>query len=152
MTKKESGYIALISAIVISSLLLIITFTANFSSFFARFNILDSEYKKVSTGLAEACAETAILEIAKNPAWSPDVNGTCVGVGDPCPGGPKVCKICSSINAGGNDFEIKTRASYGNPDKAYTNLVVNVTRSATDVRVNSWEEVGTYLGPDCPLP
>lgn len=138
---KEYGYIALISAIIITALLLIITFTVSFSSFFARFNILDSEFKKVSTGLAEACAETAILELARGNTPADD---TCVNVGDPCPSGPKVCKICHVENLGSNQYDIKTRAVY---QGATTNLLVNVTITTIDVITNSWEEVAWATCP-----
>lgn len=138
---RGEGYIALISAIIITALLLIITFTVSFSSFFARFNILDSEYKKVSTGLAEACAETAILELAKGNILADD---TCVNVGDPCPTGPKVCKICHVENLGSSQYDIKTRAVY---EKATTNFLINVTTTTSDVIVNSWEEIGTASCP-----
>lgn len=142
---RGEGYIALISAIIISVLLLIITFSVSFSSFFARFNILDSEFKKVSSGLAEACVDTAILEIAKGNDPPDD---TCVNVGDSCPAGPKICKICE-VNSSGSNYEIKTRAAY---KKSFTNFVVNVTKTATDVDVNSWEEVADYTGVDCLVP
>lgn len=144
--KVGGGYIALISAIIISVLLLIITFAVSFSSFFARFNILDSEFKKVSSGLAEACVDTAILEIARE---TPVADNTCVNVGDSCPAGPKICKICQVTSlAGPGQFEIKTRAAYKN---SFTNFVVNVTRTATDVDVNSWEEAADYTGVACPV-
>ncbi|MDP3741158.1 MAG: hypothetical protein Q8R08_02405 [bacterium] len=148
-TTNQTGYIALISAIIISALLLIITFYVNFSIFFARFNILDSEYKKISVGLAEACADTAILEIAKE---TPVADNTCVNVGDSCgpPPGPKTCKICQIRPlAGPGEFEIMTRAGY---QDSVTNFVIDVTRSSTNVTVDSWEEVASYSGVSCPLP
>ncbi len=143
------GYIALISAIIISVLLLIITFAVSFSSFFARFNILDSEYKKVSSGLAEACVDTAILEIAKDDIPTDD---TCVNVGDACSSpdpNRKTCKICQVREPSTDNFEIMTRAAY---KKSFTNFFVKVTRTPTDVDVNSWEEVPDYTGVACLVP
>lgn len=136
--KSSSGYIALISVIIICAVLLIITFTVSFSGFFARYNIFDSENKKISVGLAEACVDTAILEIAKGndvPA------GTTVTVGD----STKVCKICEVTGAA--QKIIKAKAIYG---KAYTNLTVAVTPNASDVTIDSWEEVPT--NSSCVIP
>ncbi len=148
LTKKEGGYIALISAIVISAVLLIITFSANFSSFFARFNILDSEYKKVSVGLAEACVDIAMLEIAKGNTPADD---TCVNVGDSCPGDinqtKRICKICEVDEPTTDKFEIKTKAVY---QKSATNLLVKVTKSPTTTDVTAWEEVTGNAG--CTIP
>ena len=134
----QGGYIALISAVIISSLLLIITFTVNFSNFFARFNILDSEYKKVSTGLAEGCADTAILELSKDNAWQPN-GGTgdlLVSIDD------KSCKICEVENVGSPTI-IRTRAVH---QKAYTNLEVTVTANGSTITVDSWLETPNYAG------
>ena len=139
----QGGYIALISAVIISSLLLIITFTVNFSNFFARFNILDSEYKKVSTGLAEGCADTAILELSKDNAWQP--NG---GAGDMLVSiENKSCKICEVSNSGAQKI-IRTRAVY---QKAHTNLEVTITANGSNITVDSWLETPNYAGT-CPIP
>src|SRR5260221_11521416 len=62
---NESGFIALISAIIISLILITITVILNLAGYFGRFNILDAEYKETSIGLAEASVDTAILEISK---------------------------------------------------------------------------------------
>src|ERR1035437_3862474 len=64
--KNDSGFIALMSAIVMSAILLLIASTLSFTGFSGRLNILDSEYKEKSSALAEACMDTAILKIANN--------------------------------------------------------------------------------------
>ena len=76
--KSQEGFIALISAIVISFLLITITVALNFVGFYGRFNILDSEYKETSVGLAEACADSAMLQLVQGIMPLP---GTIVTVG-----------------------------------------------------------------------
>lgn len=65
-TRQPDGYIALISAIIIASILLGLSFEVSTAGFFSRFNVLNSEFKRVSLALAEACANTAFLKLAQN--------------------------------------------------------------------------------------
>ena len=70
MTRKkygnDSGFVALISVVLISAIVVVMLFTANVSSFYSRFDILDSEYKYISLKLASSCANVALLSLAQN--------------------------------------------------------------------------------------
>lgn len=123
---NQGGFIALISSIIIALVLVTITFTLGFSGWFSRFTVLYAEYKEVSIGLAEACAETAILEIAKGN--TPAAN-TIVSVSS------NQCMIVSVV--GSPQRAVKTVANYKN---SYTNLKILVTRNAGNVTIDSWEE------------
>ena len=70
--KNESGYIALMSVIIISLILLAFTAVLSMSGYFSRFNALAGEYKRVSLGLAESCVNVALLKIAQNPNYTGD--------------------------------------------------------------------------------
>lgn len=61
---EKSGFIALFSVIIISFVLLLSAVTLNITSFNGRFNILDSESKKASNALADACIEQARLVLS----------------------------------------------------------------------------------------
>lgn len=63
---KKHGFIALFSVIIISAVLLIAAISVNFSEFYGRFNILNSEFKEMSNKLVDACLEKARLSIALN--------------------------------------------------------------------------------------
>jgi len=134
------GFVALMSAILISAILLILIFTLNISSFFNRFNVLDAEDKRISLGLAEACVNKALLKISQGDFSG--VPGTfTVDASDP----KKVCKICE-MTAGGS---VKTRAVYNG---TYSNLVVAVDPNSSPMAITSWSEVGTYSGATCTFP
>lgn len=60
----NEGFIALFTVIIVSFVLLLVAITLNFSGFYGRFNILDSELKEMSDKLADACLEQARLAIA----------------------------------------------------------------------------------------
>jgi len=151
---SNRGFVALISVIIIFAILLVLATLIATSSFFTRFNVLDYENKKVSTALAEACAETAMVNLAKDKDFNPTATGDCVSVGDGCtdPARKKVCKICSIDpvlipRTLGDPVTITVRAVYNG---AYTNLQVQGNISSSNFAVTSWDEV-PYSGP-CIVP
>lgn len=68
----QGGFIALISTIILMIVLLIILTTTNISSFFARINSQNSEFKRMSFGLSESCLNLALLRIAQNYNYQGD--------------------------------------------------------------------------------
>lgn len=62
----QGGFIALMSAIIISAILLGFAVTSGASSFHSRFNTVDGEFKRVSLGLAESCVNVALLKISED--------------------------------------------------------------------------------------
>lgn len=75
------GYIALVSAIIISIVLGLLAFTLSTREWFVRDSALGSEYKAESRQLAESCAQTALLRIAQNDTYSPSPGGEIIPVG-----------------------------------------------------------------------
>ncbi|PJE50772.1 MAG: hypothetical protein COV29_03520 [Candidatus Yanofskybacteria bacterium CG10_big_fil_rev_8_21_14_0_10_36_16] len=129
INKNNSGFIAITSAIVISALLMAIMFALSFRGFFGRFDILDSEYKERSAGLAEACAENAMLRLVQ------DINY----VGDEIFSiGVDSCRVRPILTAG-SEKKIETTASVQN---AVTNIEVIVDDG--DISVVSWQEVANF--------
>ena len=121
--ENNDGYIALISAIIITLILVTITLILNLGGFLGRFNILDGEYKETSIGLAEACVDSAILQITKGV-----IPASCTKIMV----GSNFCNIISVT--GSNPAIIKTQAEY---KKSYTNLIVAIDSSGT---INYWKE------------
>lgn len=154
--KHQHGFIALISAIVIMAIFLIIAFTLSTSGFFLRFNVLDSEFKKTSLGLAEACVQKAMLKLAQTPTYDPSSSeGECMNVSgnvsDDCaaPARKNVCKICS-VSTAGSQKTINARAVYNG---SYSNVTAIVSQDAYgNFTVNSWDEQPNYSGLPCPVP
>lgn len=131
---SNGGYIAIVSAIVISVLILAVTLTLGFTGFFGRFNILDAESKERSSALAEACADNAILKLSNDKDYVLVAADHTIAVGtDTCnivsfsPNPPRIGSIT-----------IKTQAIV---NKAYTNLIVVVDSSFNIV---SWQEAPTF--------
>ncbi len=69
---KQRGFMALISTIIISIILLSMAVSLNLTNFYAQSNTLDSEFKEISFNLAESCIQIALLKIIQNPNYHPD--------------------------------------------------------------------------------
>jgi hypothetical protein len=128
---NESGFIALISAIVISLILVTITVILNLTGFFGRYNIVDSEFKQISTGLAEACVDTAILEVTKGN--TPAAN-TVIPVG---------ANNCTIVSVNTFTRTIQTKAIY---QKSHTNLKISYSPTFA---ITSWQECPTDNPASC---
>jgi|SRR3989344_3599404 len=122
--QRNEGFAALITAIVLSLVLIIVTVTLNRSGFFARSAILEAEYKEMSSALAEACVDIAMLRIATTPGYS--VTNDPIAIGD------ETCTIDSV--AGDN---IQTSADVNG---SVTRFEVIVDLS-DDLAVISWNEI-----------
>lgn len=129
-SKKDEGFIALITAIALTLILLVVTVTLNQTGFFTRSTLLDAEYKERSSALAEACVDTALLKLAADPTYTgPDT----VAVGSDS------CDIISVSPPGSPTRTIQTRAVF---QEAATNLEVVINDS--DLSVVSWNELPSF--------
>ena len=130
--RRNKGFIALISAIVISVILLLIAANLSLTSFYGRSNILDSELKERSSALAEACADTAILKLANNKDYVLVAADHSISVGT------GQCDIVSYSFPRTGNITIITKANYNN---AYFTTLQIVVNSAANMAVVSWEEI-----------
>lgn len=66
---QPRGFVALISAVIISTILLGLAVAIGSSTFFSRFDVLNSEYKRISLGLSEACVSAALGKIGNDYSY-----------------------------------------------------------------------------------
>ncbi|MDB5245565.1 MAG: hypothetical protein JWN90_670 [Parcubacteria group bacterium] len=64
----RSGYVALMSALILSALLVVLTFAANSDAFIARANLSNSEDHVQAKHFANACGSIALRILAINPS------------------------------------------------------------------------------------
>ena len=133
---KNGGFIALISAVIISAVLLAVTLSLNMGSFFTRFNILDSQFKKESKILAQSCLDIAILKQKQNSSYAG---------GETMKQSIGSCAICPIVKSGGTLLFV-ARAKVEN---SFTNLKLSADQN--DLSTVSFEEIPVYAGSDCPL-
>lgn len=129
---KQSGFVALMSVIIILAVLLMVSASISFTSFSSRFNVSDAEYKKRSSALAEACLNAELLKLAQGSTYA---NGSIVNVGGDS------CTIVST-DYPSNPTTIKTQGVFppAQPQRSFTNLTV--VASSTGLSVISWVETG----------
>ena len=68
-SRSRGGYIALTSAVIIVMIIISIISALSLASYFSRSNILTSEFKDLSLGLAEGCAEKALLKYSQDSSY-----------------------------------------------------------------------------------
>jgi len=125
----QQGYVALISAIIISAVLILISVGASATGFFSRFNVLDGEYKERGNQLAEACVDSELLRLAQN---SGDTTTGNVSVGT---GSCTVFAVLQNSPSAG-EITIKTKAVV---QQSVTNIEVVV--AAGSLNLISWQEL-----------
>ncbi len=134
--KNEEGFVALITAIILSLILISITVTLNQSGYLTRSSLLDTEYKERSTALAEACANVALLKLANDPTYQ-------VASPQQISVGTDSCWIHSVVT--GTQDTIKASATFQDTAAGKgvsTNLIIVV--NASDLSVQSWNEVPAF--------
>jgi len=128
-TDFNRGFVALMSAIIISVVLLIVATTGSFTGFLKRGNILDSELKRRSAAAADACAEQAFLLIANESTYA--------GLSTLTFNSLDSCSVTVADSGGTKDLEIQ-----GISRNAYTNL--DVSLDPDTLTILSWEEVPSF--------
>lgn len=131
--ESDSGFIALITAILLGAILMTVALSISTTGFFTRGQLLDAEYKERSRSLAEACVDVALLKLTANPLYTPPAGGeTIPAAGANC--------VISLITATGSNVTIVTIAGF--PDStngAVTKLSVVANKST--LAISSWTEL-----------
>ncbi len=128
LKNKNLGFIALISVILISVILLLVVTSTSFDGFYSRFNIFDYEMKERSSAIAESCADIVLLKIINDVTY--------IGGGSPViVSGTDTCVIdTTSATTPNRTFVL--HAIYNN---SYTNLQIIVAVSSASII--KWEEI-----------
>lgn len=134
----EQGYIAVTSVIIITLLLVTVSFALSSINYFSRVNILESEYKERSYSLAQACVDRALLNLVNNSSYSPAGGGdnVLVSAGQSC--------VIAGVFTNGAYKEVRTQAQY---QGSYTNLLITVD-PANNFKTISWVECPKFTAPN----
>ena len=102
MKKDQNGFIALISILILSSVLLASTLALAQFGIANRFFILNLEQKSMSSKRAEACVEIARIKAYNNPSYTTSAMSVTIGGG--------TCTL-TSVAVSGNTTTIKATAT-----------------------------------------
>ncbi len=131
---KPRGFIALMSALIIATVLLLIATGGSLSGFYGRMDSLDFEAKERSAWLARACVEHTLQALAHDPSYTA-LATTSLTEADSCYTG-----LIKRDGTPPNElYSFKTRATVMS---AYTIYTVSVRGS--DLSVQSFTELPTF--------
>ena len=106
--KAHRGYIAVVSAIIVSSILALVVFTSSSSVFITRFSQLDSEDKEQSKVLAFSCAYEALYAYGEDSSYNPQ--HAVIRLGGDNNGNSEECTI-DSVKEVGSTLTVFVHAS-----------------------------------------
>ena len=133
---RHRGFIALMSAIIIATILLLVATTGGLTGIFARGNALDAELKARSVVAADACVDLALLALANDPGFLGNDPPHWLNSLDVC----RIGAVATVTVSSDTTYQFTVNASSGvTAAPATTNLEVVV--NTTDLSVVSWLEV-----------
>ena len=126
MKQKQQGFIALISILILSSVLLASTLSLAQFGIASRFFVLNLEQKAGSQKLAEACLELMRIKVYNNPS---DTGLDTYAIAD------GKCTVESvNTNGNGNFTTIQVSAAVGPANsQAVTNLEADIVKADGDI-------------------
>lgn len=111
----QRGFIALVSAVIISAVLLMAAITGSLGGFYTRFTVLNAEFKEQSSALADACTSVLLFTLGEDAGYAgPSLN---------YPVGSDACTIFAASKPGASPRIFTVQGVY---QHAYTNLRVVV--------------------------
>lgn len=131
---QPQGFIALMSAIIISAILLLIATGGSLSGFYTRITSLNGEYKERTYALAEACVAETLLSLSQSPSYAGNATTSVSNTGTCYTG-----VIAKSGTAPNDIYTFRTRSYLMN---VYTNLLV--VAKVSDLSIQSQTEIASF--------
>lgn len=129
------GYVALISTLIISAVLMTAVFTASSSAFLSQQNSFSVEKYMEARQLANACASIALLYLSEDSTYRPKTTGDSITVWN-----DSNCKI-ESVTFNGTTATIKSSA-YSSSNYAFIEVIATIDASSnTAIVITSWKEI-----------
>ena len=130
--KGSNGFVALISVILISAILLISMLSTSNDAITTRFNLLNSEEKVESFDLAKSCLEIALVRLAENSNFRLAAPGDIIQIEEGS------CQIISITKDNSGELIVNTK---GMKNQAVTNLESKIHLTNIDTIIDSTREI-----------
>ena len=133
--ERQRGFVALMTAIVMSAMLLVLMAGSGYASFYARYDALGVEKKREAQALAESCVNVALLALAtsSDPEHFSESN-IAVAVASASSNSSNVCTV-DDVRRSGADMAIQASASV---DDSYSTVRVVATLPPS-ISIVSWD-------------
>jgi len=126
------GYIALISILIISAVLILIVSTVSQLGIGRVSMAIERNQSLESSYVVEACAEEALMKLAESSSYSGDETITING---------NNCQILPVENLGGESRRVKVSATLYNQTKR---IKIEISQLTPRITVSSWEAVSSF--------
>jgi hypothetical protein len=130
--KSDKGFVVLISVILISAILLLSILSTSNDAIATRFNLLNSEDKIESFGLARSCLEIVLVRLAENFDFRPGAFGDSIQIEEDS------CEITSITKDNSDELIVKTK---GMKNQAATNLESKIHFTNAGIIIDSTREI-----------
>ncbi|MBI2592679.1 MAG: hypothetical protein HYW37_00760 [Candidatus Colwellbacteria bacterium] len=109
--RNRSGYIAVTTSIILSFLILLISTSLGFGTWFSRIGSLNFSFKSISYFLAESCLDVARLKLAQSDSYAGNENVTvgtyqCTIKPITSPSGQKVITTQAKVNGATTNLKL----------------------------------------------
>lgn len=126
----QRGFVALMTAVIVSAILLVLTVSVSFASFYARADKLGELHRAQALALARSCVNVALRALAAAPSGSYAPHNLVVNVGS-----DESC-IIQGVAYSGGQAKVATYASAGN---SFATIAVTVALSSP-IKIIAWDE------------
>lgn len=131
-TKKRKGYIAIMTILIVSAVVLIMVITSVYISITQGMNsLLYSNYLE-SESLASACSEDALIKLKNNQSYA---GNETINLGH------GQCQIYPIENLGGESRTIKT---VGTVNQTTKKIKIQISQITPTIIITSWQEVADF--------
>lgn len=134
--QTQRGFVALMSAIIVSAILIGLMASGGLAGFYARFDALGTENKREALALGESCINAALLALATSTDPTRlSLNDEIVDIGADAEGRPMTCVIKDIMHSGLN----ATIDAYASSDDSFANLSVTAVLTPS-IQIVSWDD------------
>ena len=135
MTRSQpKGFIALMSAIIISAVLLILATGGSLGGFYTRMNSLSAEYKEKTYSLAQACVAHTLLALSQDPSYAGNATTTVSST--------ETCYTGTVVTSGASPNDVYTFRTRSYLMNTYTNL--EIVAKVQDLSVQTQTEIPSF--------
>jgi len=120
-SKNQAGYVALVSAILVSGVMMALAVTISRAAFWGRFDALARENKIAAREMAKGCADQALLKIAKNEE-------------------PIVREMCSDLQINADNDSVYEIIARANRKNSFVQLRIVADCAGGKMKILQWEE------------
>ncbi|KND51011.1 MAG: hypothetical protein AB202_01210 [Parcubacteria bacterium C7867-007] len=134
MSYRKNGYIALLTAVILTAILTATAFAVGTSTFLARSDVLEHQQYLQAQHYARSCVYVALYALAKDYSYQPETAGAVVSLS------PHTTCVIHSVHRGSTEVLIRTSAKI-HRTRSTIEARATATSTAAVPILTSWKEL-----------